>query len=190
MPIIAGNGTITGGSSTFAVQNSSGTDIFKRGISSYGGSNFGYYENSNIPSFVAGSASDPGWVLPAASGNWAKINNYCTTTVYNRGSHYSTVNTRFTAPVTGPYWFAFTTYLYTSSYVHPIFSVNGTLTSGYANTQYRIRGHGMVPNYQQDAQIEETMYLNAGDYCEVYWYTNGDSYHYPFASLFQGAYVG
>lgn len=189
MPIITGNGTIEGGSSAFTIKNSSDATIFKRGIAAYGANSFGYYENAGIPAFVSGSASDPGWILPVGSGGWGKINNYCTTTVYNRGSHYSTVNTRFTAPLTGPYWFAFTTYLYTSSYVHPIFSINGGLTSGYY-TQYRIRGHGMVANYQQDAQIEEVMYLSAGDYCEVYWYSSGNSYHYPYYSLFQGAYVG
>lgn len=190
MPIVAGSGTIEGGSSAFTVKNSSATTIFKRGIAAYGGNNFAYYENNAIPAFVAGSASDPGWVNPGASGTWSKINNYDTTTSYNRGSHYNTSTTRFTAPVTGPYWFSFTTYLYTDSYVHPIFSVNATLTSNLITTQYRMRGHGMVANYQQDAQIEEVIALSAGDYVEVYWYNSGSCYHYPYYSLFQGAYVG
>lgn len=188
MPIIAGNGTIEG-SNSFTVKNSSGTQIFKRGISSYGGNNFAYYENNAIPAFIAGSASDPSWVNPGGSGTWAKINNYCTTVSYNRGSNYNTSTTRFTAPISGPYWFSFTTYLYTDSYVHPGFGINGALTSGYG-FQYRIRGHGMVANYQQDAQIEEVLQLNAGDYVEVFWYMSGTCYHYPYYSLFQGAYVG
>lgn len=190
MPIVAGSGSIEGGSSAFTVKNSSGTQIFKRGIAAYGGNNFAYYENNAIPAFVAGSASDPGWVNPGGSGTWSKINNYDTTTSYNRGSHYNTSTTRFTAPVTGPYWFSFTTYLYTDAYVHPIFSVNATLTSNLITTQYRMRGHGMVANYQQDAQIEEVIGLSAGDYVEVYWYNAGSCYHYPYYSLFQGAYVG
>jgi hypothetical protein len=189
MPIVTGNGTIEGGNNSFAIKNSSNTTIFKRGVASYNGNNFGYYENSNIPAFIAGHAADPGWILPSSSGQWGKINNYCTTTVYNRGSHYSTASTRFTAPITGPYWFAFTTYLYTNSYVHPGFTINGIQTSGYG-FQYRIRGHGMVANYAQDAQIEEVMSLTAGDYVEVYWYSSGDSYQYPYYSLFQGAFVG
>jgi hypothetical protein len=189
MPIVAGSGTIQGGSSAFTVNNSSSTTIFKRGISAYGGNNFGYYENTGIPAFVAGSATDPGWIQPGASGVWSKINNYATTTVYNRGSHYNTSTTRFTAPVAGPYWFAFTTYLYTDSYVHPLFAINGAITSGYYG-QYRMRGHGMVANYQQDAQIEEVLQLNAGDYVEAYWYNSGSCFSYAFYSLFQGAYVG
>jgi hypothetical protein len=190
MPIVAGSGTIQGGSSAFTVDNASATTIFKRGIASYGGNNFGYYENAGVPAFVAGSASDPGWVNPGGSGTWSKINNYATTTVYNRGNHYNTSTTRFTAPVAGPYWFSFTTYLYTDSYVHPIFSVNGTLTSNLIGTQYRIRGHGMVANYAQDAQIEEVIGLSAGDYVEAYWYNSGSCFSYAFYSLFQGAYVG
>ena len=189
MPIVAGSGTIEGGSSAFTVNNSSATTIFKRGIASYSGNNFAYYENAGIPAFVAGSASDPGWVASTAS-TWNKINNYATTTVYNRGSHYNTSTTRFTAPVTGPYWFSFTTYLYTNSYVHPIFSVNGSMTSNLITTQYRMRGHGMVADYQQDAQIEEVIGLSAGDYVEAYWYSSGSSFSYAYYSLFQGAYVG
>lgn len=175
--------------SEFEFKNTSDVTIFKRGVSTYNSQNFSYYENNGIPAFVAGCSTVPGWIIPASSGAWGKINNYCTTTVYNKGSHYNTSTTRFTAPVTGPYWFSFTTYLYTSNYVHPVFAINGSMTSGY-HTQYRMRGHGMVANYQQDAQIEEVLYLSAGDYVEAYWYSSGTSYSYPNYSLFQGAYVG
>lgn len=189
MPFYIGNGSIEAGSSDITIKNLSGANVFRRGISTYGGNNFAYFENTNIPAFIAGSTTDPGYVTPAASGVWGKINDYCTTTVYNRGGHYNTSTTRFTAPVRGPYLFIFSTYMYTANYTHPIFSINGGLTSGYF-TQYRIRGHGMAANYQQDCQIEEVMHLNAGDYVEVFWYASGASLHYPFYSLFQGVYVG
>lgn len=189
MPIFAGNGSIEAGSSYVTVKNSSNENVFRRGVSTYGGNSFSFFENTNVPAFVAGSASDPGWITPAASGAWGKINNYCTTVSYNRGSHYNTSSTRFTAPVTGPYWFSFTSYMYTNGYTHPGFTINGSQTSGWA-FQYRIRGHGMQANYQQDAQIEEIMYLTAGNYVEVYWYSSGASLHYPYYSLFQGMYVG
>jgi hypothetical protein len=194
MALNIGGAQIQGGGA-FSVVNTSGTTIFKRGIASYGGNSYGYYENSGVPAFVAGySGTDPGWVYPVAGGNWVKINNYCSTAMYNRNSCYNTSTTRFTAPIAGPYWFSFTTYLYADAYVHPIFVVNGSVvppsSTGYYTTQYRIRGHGMVANYQQDAQIEETIYLNAGDYVEAWWYSGSNSYHYAAYSLFQGTYVG
>jgi len=189
MPIVAGNGTIEGGSSSFTVKNSSSNAIFKRGISNYSGNNFAYYENAGVPAFITGSSTDPGWVA-YGSGSWHKLSNYCNVTSYNRGSHYSTTNTRFTAPIRGPYWFSYTCYIYSGGYVHPIFSVNGNLTSNYGQTQYRMRGHGMLVNYQQDVQIEEVIFLNVGDYVEPYWYSSGTSYQYVRYCLFQGAFVG
>jgi len=190
MPIFAGNGSIEGGTSAITIKNSSSANIFSRGIQNSSGVPFGYFNNTNIPAFVAGSATDPGWTSPVSNGTWGKINQVCTTTAYNRGNHYNTSTTRFTAPVTGPYWFSFTAYLYSASYVHPAFTINGSLTSGWGHLQHRIRGHGMAANYQQDAQIEEIMYLTAGSYVEVYWYAGGASFHYSFYSLFQGMYVG
>lgn len=195
MPIYFGNAQIQGSSNAFSIVNTSGTTAFQRSVGSYSGQNFGYYLNTGVPAFVAGSASDPGWVNPAPSGNWSKINNYCSTTTINRGSVYNTSSTRFTAPIAGPYMFIFSTYLYTNGYVHPVFAINGSVipynsVTGYYYTQYRIRGHGMVANYPQDAQIEEIIYLQPNDYVEAYWYNSGSCYHYPYYSLFQGVFVG
>jgi hypothetical protein len=184
MPVIVGNGTIEGGSSTFTVKNSSGTAVYAQGISTSG-----YTNNSNVPAFIAGSASDPGWVLTATEG-WAKVNQYATTTVYNRGSHYSTANTRFTAPITGPYLFIWSTYAYTSNYIHPQFTVNGNVATRRYTTPYKIRNHGWTPDYPCDGQIEEVIFLLAGDYVEVYHYAGGTAYTYPYYGLFQGLFVG
>jgi hypothetical protein len=189
MPIIVGNGTLEGGSSSLTIKNSSNTTVFKRGIAAYGGNNFGYYENSGVPGFIAGRSADPGWIN-FATNNWAKVNNYCTVTVYNRGNHYDTTTTRFTAPITGPYLFTWTTYQYASSYIHPQFAVNGGVSTRRVNTPYRIRGYGWGSNYQTDGMIEEVIYCVAGDYVECYSYAGGTGYHYPFYSLFTGVYVG
>lgn len=195
MPIFFGNAQVQGASNTFSIVNNTGTNVFQRNVAAYGANNFGYYANTGVPAFVAGSATDPGWVNPGASGTWTKINNYCAATSINRGNHYNTTTTRFTAPIAGPYLFIFSTYLYTDSYVHPIFAINGSATpygtaTGYGNTQYRIRGYGMVANYQQDAQIEEVINLAANDYVEAWWYNSGSCYHYAYYSLFQGVFVG
>lgn len=195
MPLFFGNAQVQGSSNAFSVVDNTGTNVFQRSVASYGGQNFGYYANTGVPAFVVGSASNPGWVNPGGSGSWSKINNYCVNTTLNRGTCYNTSTTRFTAPIAGPYMFMWTTYLYTDSYVHPIFAINGSATpygtgTGYGGTQYRIRGHGMVANYQQDAQIEEVINLAAGDYVEAWWYNSGTCYHYPYYSLFAGVFVG
>lgn len=189
MPLFVGNASIEAQSGYFRIKDTSGNNVFEQGVSSYGGQNFGYYLNSNVPAFISGAIGGASWVNPGSG--WRKINNYCVDTVYNRGSHYSTANTRFTAPVTGPYMFIFSTYMYTNAYTHPGFWVNGASTgAGRLEFTYRIRGHGFVANYQQDCQVEEVLYLTAGDYVEAYWYDGGTSYHYPNYSIFMGAYVG
>jgi hypothetical protein len=184
MPVIVGNGTIEGGSSTFTVKNSSATVVYQQGISTSG-----YTNNSGVPAFIAGYASNPGWVL-VGSNDWFKVNQYCTTTVYNRGSYYNTSTTRFTAPITGPYLFIWTAYCYTDTYLHPQFYVNGSPSTRRYNTPYKIRNHGWVANYACDAQIEEVIFLTAGDYVEVYFYSGGTTYAYQYYSLFQGLFVG
>ena len=193
MPIYFGNAQIQGSNNTFSVVDNTGANVFQRAVNNSYGAYFAYYANSGAPAFIAGSASDVGWASTAPA--WSKINNYCTTTVLNRGNCYNTSTTRFTAPIAGPYLFIWTAYCYTDNYFHPIFAINGSPTpygtaTGYGSTQYRIRGHGMVANYNQDAQIEEIIYLAAGDYVEVWWYNASASYHYPWYDLFQGAYVG
>lgn len=192
MAIILGNGsTIEGGSGVFRVKNSSGTNLFEQGVASYGGNNFGYYLSDQRPGFVAGRTPDPGSYVSLTNAAYSKVNDYCTTTSYNKGSCYNTSTTRFTCPVDGPYLFIFTTYMYTATYAHPIFTVNGNVALRRPNAVIRMRGHGMVANYQQDMQMEEVINCVAGDYVEAYSYSGGaTTYHYPFYSLFMGVFVG
>jgi hypothetical protein len=189
MAFIIGNGTIEGGSSAFRIKNSSATVVFEQGVAASGGQNFGYYANTGVPCFIAGRASDPGWITFATNA-WAKTNNYCTEVAYNRGSHYSTTNTRFTCPISGAYLFIWSTYMYATSYIHPQFAVNGNVSLRRVNVPYRIRGYGQASNYQQDGMIEEVINCVAGDFVEVYMYAGGTGVHYPRHSYFAGAYVG
>lgn len=188
MTLYIGNGSVDSASSYFRLKNNSDSVVFEQGISSYSGNNFGYYLNSSVPGFIAGSASDPGWVT--LGGGWNKINNYSTTTVYNKGNSYNTSTTRFTAPVSGPYLFVWNSYMYQNSYFHPQFAVNGDVTVRRNSTPYRIRGHGKVANYNQDSQMEEVINLIAGDYVEAYCYNGGSTYNYPYYSVFGGVFVG
>lgn len=193
MPICMANNTIQGGSNTFIIKNLSNTTVFEQGIFNYNSANYGKYINSNVPAFIVGRnvSGDPGWVNFASSGAWAKVNNYNTDVIINRGNYYNTSTTRFTAPISGPYIFIYTSYIYTAGYIHPAFTVNGDVNLRRGSSwKVRIRGYGMVANYQQDAQIEEIINLVAGDYVEVYMYASGASYNYPLHSLFEGIYIG
>lgn len=191
MPVYAGSGSLEGGGSALTVKNSSGSVVFEQGAGAGTGGTFGYFNNTNVPGFIAGSTTDPGWIS-IATGTWAKVNQYATTTVYNRGSHYNTSTTRFTAPVTGPYLFIWSVYAYQASYHHPVFAINGNVAGRHVGNQatYRIRGYGYLANYQTDSQIEEVYYLTAGDYVEVYVNAGGVSYTYPYYGLFAGIFVG
>lgn len=192
MPIFAGNGSIEGGSSAFRIKNASGTAVFEQGVGAYGANSFSYYLNDQRPGFIAvGVQATAAYVVISATTTWGKMSTFCTNTVYNKGSGYSTVNTRFTAPITGPYMMVYTAYTYTDGYTHPMFWINGGATGGgRLNGIYRIRSHGMVANYNQDHQISEILYLTAGDYVEPYAYSNGTCYHWPRYGLFQGVFVG
>lgn len=189
MVLYVGNASIETASSSFSIKDSSLSTIFERGISQYSGNNFSYYLNNNVPGFIAGATTDPSWVNIGASG-WVKLNNYTTTTSYNKGNNYSTVNTRFTAPQNGPYLFIFSSYMYTAAYFHPQFYVNGSPSSRRNSTPYRIRAHGFVANYAIDCQMEEVINLVAGDYVEVFAALGGQTYSYVYYSLFQGVFAG
>ena len=190
MAIDIGGAKIEGGG-RFRIKNTSGTTIFDRGFSDYAGTTFAQVKETNKPIFIAG----PGTGVTLAWDNyatnaWAKVNNNCTNTVVNVGSHYSTANTRFTAPITGPYLFLYTGYDRSTNYWHPQFSVNGSVSTRRTDTPYRIRQHGMASDYAADSQMSEVIYLTSGDYVEVYFYAGGSGDRYSGHNLFAGMFVG
>lgn len=102
-------------------------------------------------------------------------------TAVNNGSHFNTTNGRFTAPITGTYWFTHSAYVYkatatsSDSYIHPIFRVNGSETARKASytTDYRLRLRTYYSGgYSGDTQINDIFYLTAGDYVELYHYSS------------------
>ena len=191
MAINLGNGSLLeGGGTALKVRNSSGTKVFDQGVSTYGSATFGYNSSTSVPMFVAGRSTDSGWIS-VADGGWRKVNNYCTDVSVNVDSCYDTSATRFNVPLTGPYFLMFTAYTYAGNYYHPTFGVNGAPSTRHGSeTKYRIRGHGYVSGYQTDAQMEEVIWLQAGDYVEVFFATSSTGYHYAPYSLFAGVYVG
>ena len=186
MPVYAGNGSLENAGGRLTIKDSSGNAVFDQGV----GNGFGFYNTTGTPGFIAGSTSDPGWVT-IPSGTWTKVNQYATTVVYNKGGHYNTSTTRFTAPITGPYLFVWSVYAYQVSYYHPQFAVNGDVNLRRGTCPYRIRGYGNASNYQTDAQIEEVIYLVAGDYVEVLTVAGGGVANmYLYYGLFSGVFVG
>lgn len=183
MPLNIGGATVEGGTSAFTIKNTSATTVFSRQTGTYNSNVFAKHIDAGRPMFVAGSSTDPGW--QGVTNGWLKTSSYFDQTSVNNGNHYSTTNTRFTAPITGYYQFFFTSYNYSSNYQHPMFWVNGA-----QNSMYRIRGHGKVANYNTDGQMEEVIYCTSGDYVEPYMYGGGTAYYYPAHSLFGGYYMG
>lgn len=192
MPIHFGNSaTLSGDGSSLTIADSGANTLYKRSTSTYGGNTYGLVQSkasAGVPAFVAGS-SDTNW--RSVTDNWRKANSYMTLTTINQGGHYNTSTTRFTAPFAGPYYFAYTVYMYTSNYEHPQFYVNGSgAGAGRYDIPYRIRQYGFVANYQGDLQMEELINLSAGDYVEAYYYAGGTGYIYEAYGIFQGCYVG
>lgn len=128
------------------------------------------------------------WNIPALS-----------STYVNNGSHYNTSNYRFTAPVTGAYYFEASSYGYKNpssnadSYTHPVFWVNnsGTVRMASQTISYRLRSRTYYSStYSWDLQINDILYLTAGDYVNFYVFCNGTQQWYGTYTHFTGFYLG
>jgi hypothetical protein len=154
----------------------------------------GFVTLTNRPTFVAYSTT--GWnTFSGDSWNTLAFNS----TLRNVGSCYSTSTNSFTAPVTGSYYFEHSSYQYKNpssseaNYAHPTFWVNGSSTLRMASqtTSYRIRGRTYYGgNYSYDTQINDVLYLTAGDYVQVVTYCSGTQQWYGQYSHFTGFYIG
>lgn len=145
----------------------------------------------NTPMFYAGATSTviDATMIPGAIWNKMTFSNV----VNNVGGCFA--SNRFTAPITGTYYFSANCYANwptaDSDYCHPLFYVNGSPgTRRGGTTGYRIRHHGCRAGLSGDNQITEIYSLIAGDYVEFYIYTSGTTvlvnYYKGFAGVFLG----
>lgn len=122
-----------------------------------------------------------GWVyLAPPESSWNKMP--FTTATINVNGCYNTSLSRFTAPVSGWYFFQagnghlLKDLVSDGYYFHPMFWVNGSASGGVVNTaygNYRLRGYGQNIATYNIGHITQLYALNAGDYVEYYLYSNG-----------------
>lgn len=119
--------------------------------------------------------------------------------LYNNGSCYNNSNGRFTAPVSGIYWFTSMHYSYkntdtsSSSYTHPHFIVNGSYNTKHAqlDAPFRyVRGRTYYSStYSFDTEMNDLFYLTAGDYVNVEIYAGSALQYYGPQSYFTGCLI-
>lgn len=181
MSITIGNSIINGASAELNIINNKTIKYHSSGIIS----------NPNQVSFYA--TSTVGTVTMPAGWNILRINS----AVINNGSCFNTSTYAFTAPVDGVYTFSgitlLTTNVATSSYIHPMFWVNGGAARN-PNTSYhlyRMRHYGMASVGYPDGAIHQIFYLYAGDYVQYIHYNVDASFsNYYYYSQFSGALIG
>lgn len=152
----------------------------------------GFVTLSSRPYFIAYSTA--GWIYHAAT--W--LTPVLGSTYVNNGSCYNTTNYQFTAPVSGTYYFEFSAYWYkndssAATYNHPGFWVNGSSTYRMASqtTAYRLRVRTYYDgNYSADTQVNDVIYLGAGDYVGVQCYASAGQQFYGLYSHFTGFLIG
>lgn len=146
------------------------------------GGNFALTGNLKInaqPAFNARGTG--GWIYTPSFGSsgWVEIGSPMgwVATQQAAGSYgFSTSTGRYTAPVTGKYFFYASTYYNnetnsTANYIHYLFGVNGSPSWNVGNTPYNIYGHGEKAQYSDGISVSAVISLSQGDYVSIrpYW---------------------
>ena len=137
--------------------------------------------------------SQPSFGAYQASANYTAGSGYgkmvADGTRWNEGNHYSTANSRFTAPIAGVYHFSAHVNCYSIADDHlfglQLYVNNSTHTFG--NRLWSRGANDMV------VSMSHTIKLDAADYVEVYWYSNDASHGFSSGATwntFSGFLVG
>jgi hypothetical protein len=115
-----------------------------------------------------------GWIELGSAMNWV-------VTQQGPGSYgFSTSTGRYTAPVSGKYYFHGTMYYdnttnSTANYIHFLFGKNGSESWNVGGTPYNIYAHGEVARYADGISVSGVIDLSVGDYVSLrpYWAGSG-----------------
>ena len=147
------------------------------------------------PAFNATGAG--GWTYSTSFGSagWIELGSTMGWSVTQQGAGsygFSTSTGRYTAPVTGKYYFYGSVYYNDSSnstanYIHFLFGVNGSPSWNVGGTPYNIYGHGEAREYSDGISVSGVISLSAGDYVSLrpYWAGSGGRMYCNY-SLFCG----
>jgi hypothetical protein len=144
---------------------------------------------STQPAFNA-NGTGTWYYSPSFSGpGWCELNSTIGWQVNQQGAGsygFSTSTGRYTAPITGKYFFYASTHYYndtnsTANYIHFLFGVNGSPSWNVGGTPYNIYAHGEKAYYPDGINVSAVISLSVGDYVSLrpYWAgTSGRMYGY------------
>jgi len=143
----------------------------------------------NLISFKAkGQSHTAGTSWTIARFNDVSSGNHC----HNNGNHFSTSTYKFTAPVSGYYFFSANQRIdsFSGTYVRLAIIKNTTSADPHKKGLHAIVGNGMSTNYQT-LSVSGTYYLAQNDYVCVTTYSQNDSsYTRHNESMFTGHFLG
>lgn len=150
---------------------------------------------SGQPAFNARGTG--GWLYNSSfsGAGWGEIGNALGWVVNQQGAGsygFSTSTGRYTAPITGKYYFHASTHYYndnnsTSNYIHWLFGVNGSPSWNVGSTPYNIYAHGELAYYPDGINVSAIISLSQGDYVSIRPYWSGSSGKlYGYYTLFCG----
>lgn len=140
----------------------------------------------NQPGFLAGIATDPGWIAMANDG-WTYQNWFNQTTYAKQGY----ASSRFTAPVAGHYLFIVSSYHYKPGGSAGHWMYNQIYINGTAPGPHHIIGYPHPAGYSWGAETSVILKLAAGDYADFYLYSSSSTNNiYRAHTQFSGYLVG